>query len=159
MVQRSRLNANISADTVFTAVTHAEVLIGLHYHIDLYNRNIINLSRWIMWSYIPGVMVNSASWCITLVIGCMTWCLLTHCGLMMLCMPQRSGSKLALVMACCPDGTWTNVDLPSMRSVGIHLRVIWLKIRTRQIWGIWKLRLAYSPETPNSLFQALCNIS
>ena len=22
-------------------------------------------------------------------------------------------------------------------------------IRTRQIWGIWKLRLAYSPETPN----------
>ena len=23
------------------------------------------------------------------------------------------------------------------------------KIRTRQIWGIWKLRLAYSPETPH----------
>ena len=23
------------------------------------------------------------------------------------------------------------------------------KIRTRQIWGIWKLRPAYSPETPN----------
>ena len=26
---------------------------------------------------------------------------------------------------------------------------IWWMTPTRQIWGIWKLRLAYSPETPN----------
>ena len=25
----------------------------------------------------------------------------------------------------------------------------WSQLKTRQIWGIWKLRLAYSPETPN----------
>ena len=26
---------------------------------------------------------------------------------------------------------------------------LWVSVRTRQIWGIWKLRPAYSPETPN----------
>ena len=101
MVQRSRPYANIYGDRVFTAVTRAEILIGLYYYIDLYKRNIINSSWWFMWPYIPGVMVNSASWCITLVIGCMTWWLLTHCGLVILYMPQWSGSKLALVMASC----------------------------------------------------------
>ena len=29
------------------------------------------------------------------------------------------------------------------------LNSIIINIRTRQIWGIWKLRPAYSPETPN----------
>ena len=40
---------------------------------------------------------------------------------------QRSGSTLAQVMACClmaPSHYWTNVDLPSARSIGIHLSTI-----------------------------------
>ena len=46
-----------------------------------------------------------------------------------------------------------------MRSYDCHNRLFSLHIddfmisgwfrKTRQIWGIWKLRLAYSPETPN----------
>ena len=37
---------------------------------------------------------------------------------------------------------------PNMGKMGWNLREpIW--VETRQIWGIWKLRPAYSPETPN----------
>ena len=48
--------------------------------------------------------------------------------------------------------------ISSMRSLGntrkpqilpVSLSPKSAKIRTRQIWGIWKLRPAYSPETPN----------
>ena len=43
---------------------------------------------------------------------------------------QRSWSTLAQVMACCLHQaiTWTNVDLSSVRSSGIHLRAISLEI-------------------------------
>ena len=36
----------------------------------------------------------------------------------------------------------------NLNSTSIYLEEIHLKL-TRQIWGIWKLRPAYSPETPN----------
>ena len=36
------------------------------------------------------------------------------------------------------------------RNFAFSIRLDWKKIyATRQIWGIWKLRPAYSPETPN----------
>ena len=56
--------------------------------------------------------------------------------------------------------TWTNVVLSSrgfggtcncLRQISLKstryqfIKLVW----TRQIWGIWKLRPAYSPETPN----------
>ena len=40
---------------------------------------------------------------------------------------------------------WT--VLVRRKRIAFHLK--WLKMKTRQIWGIWKLRPAYSPETPN----------
>ena len=49
---------------------------------------------------------------------------------------------------------WGIMDIalqPSTLSTTMSKGEYWsdLKIKTRQIWGIWKLRPAYSPETPN----------
>ena len=51
------------------------------------------------------------------------------------------------------DVTW--YFMISLISNGLLIiRITWYTdqkpFKTRQIWGIWKLRLAYSPETPNS---------
>ena len=40
----------------------------------------------------------------------------------------------------------TPISHPDKGAMGWILWDVWA---TRQIWGIWKLRLAYSPETPN----------
>ena len=57
-----------------------------------------------------------------------------------------SGNGLLLVW--CQAITWTNADLLSwsIGPLGTNFSDIWV---TRQIWGIWKLRPAYSPEMPN----------
>ena len=36
-----------------------------------------------------------------------------------------------------------------MKSIFIYFIYCIISMKTRQIWGIWKLRPAYSPETPN----------
>ena len=50
----------------------------------------------------------------------------------------------AIPSLCCPG----NARKPQIWPVSLSQNCA--KIITRQIWGIWKLRPAYSPETPNS---------
>ena len=44
---------------------------------------------------------------------------------------------------------WVIFSLKPAQQKHNYLRNCSMKIPTRQIWGIWKLRPAYSPETPN----------
>ena len=54
---------------------------------------------------------------------------------------KRSGLSVRILIGLCPE-IWVNKNPWKGISIGD-------KISTRQIWGIWKLRPAYSPETPN----------
>ena len=74
------------------------------------------------------------------------------------CIPwHRHMALLCFVLLCfvvlytlyvCITEIRANIWLPQIAQVLLKQpRRTWIK--TRQIWGIWKLRLAYSPETPN----------
>ena len=48
------------------------------------------------------------------------------------------------------------IDAPQLAFAYCWYTTAFLQNLTRQIWGIWKLRLAYSPETPNLVQNRWC---
>ena len=58
--------------------------------------------------------------------------------------------------------TWVHISVTTwciVRYLCNELWDLWDRSVTRQIWGIWKLRLAYSPETPNLGQNRWCFVS
>ena len=67
--------------------------------------------------------------------------------------PVRFMTSLSVSLFCGISWNVVRNNLHVMQDVFVaHLTAqsrLWIIHKTRQIWGIWKLRPAYSPETPN----------
>ena len=137
---------------------------------DLFNINIIDRRLFCFLIYTFTQMV-------VLITGCPSILILVNSWLPSdTIWQQRSGSTLAQVMVCClkvpshclkqcwlvRNVVWPTSNSKEMLRNLIHnMCLITLIIttsstiqsvtllKTRQIWGIWKLRPTYSPETPN----------